>query len=79
MKLLKMFTLTSMVAAGTAMQENQIASPAFNLMEQSENMPAERQRRFWVRFFLKVMNEKLIPFKGCISPRGWSLCQRPPW
>ena len=53
MKLLKMFTLTSMVAAGTAMQENQIASPAFNLMEQSENMPVERQRRFWVRFFLK--------------------------
>ena len=79
MKLLKMFTLTSMVAAGTAMQENQIASPAFNLMEQSENMPVERQRRFWVRFFLKVMNEKLILFKGCIGPRGWSLCQRPPW
>ena len=74
-----MFTLTSMVAAGTAMQENQIAAPAFNLMEQAENMPVERQRRFWVIFFLKIMNEKLILFKGCISSRGWSLCQRPPW
>ena len=27
--------------------------------EQSENMPEERERRFWVRFFLKVMNKKI--------------------
>jgi len=26
-------------------------SPADNSMEQSENMPEERQRRFWVRLF----------------------------
>ena len=62
-----------------AYASDEVASPADNSMEQSENMPEERQRRFWVIFFLKVMNEKLILFKGCISPRGWSLCQRPPW
>ena len=28
-----------------------------NSMEQSEDMPAERHRRFWVKFFLKVMND----------------------
>ena len=27
--------------------------------EQSENMPEERERRFWVRFFLYVINEKI--------------------
>ena len=27
---------------------DEIASPADNSMEESENMPEERQRRFWV-------------------------------
>ena len=57
MKLLKAFTLSSMVAAGTVMRETEasasdIAEPADNSMEQLENMPAERQRRFWVRFLI---------------------------
>jgi len=29
----------------------------------AENMPEERQRRFWVSFFLKVMREKLIFYR----------------
>ena len=37
--------------------------------EQSENMPEERERRFWVRFVLYVINEKL--FLGCFGPRRW--------
>ena len=28
--------------------------------EQSENMPEERERRFWVRFVLYIINEKLV-------------------
>ena len=93
MKLLKVFTLSSMVAAGTVMRENEAsasdiaeskqrqrrfggihflyhhflgddvadetASSADNSMKQSENMPKERERRFWVRLFLKVMSEKI--------------------
>ena len=31
---------------------DETASPADFSMEQSENMPEERQRRFWVRFFI---------------------------
>ena len=31
--------------------------------EQSENMPEERERRFWVRFFLKVMNKKIYLYR----------------
>ena len=44
MKLLKMFTLTSMVAAGTVMQENKMASTA------NADVAEPRQRRFLVRF-----------------------------
>ena len=46
------------------------ASPADNSMEQSENMHDERQRRFWVRVFLKVMNETIDLYRvnGITSP-----------
>ena len=33
----------------------------------AENMPEERQRRFWVSFFLKVMREKLIFLQGAVA------------
>ena len=42
MKLLKMFTLTSMVAAGTVQQDNQMASTA------NAEVAEPRQRRFLV-------------------------------
>ena len=39
-----------MLAAGLASHflGEETASPADNSMEESENMPEERQRRFWV-------------------------------
>ena len=56
MKLLKIFTLISMVAAGTVPQDNKMASTANSdvaeLAAGLEALPEERQRRFWVRFFL---------------------------
>ena len=42
MKLLKMFTLTSMVAAGTVQQDNKMASTA------NADVAEPRQRRFLV-------------------------------
>ena len=37
---------------------DETASSADNSMEQSENMPEERERRFWVILFLKVMTHE---------------------
>ena len=50
-------------------------SPADNSLEQSENMPEERHRRFWVRFFLKVMNDLLNCLKGALAHAAGSVAR----